>query len=244
MSNTKRVSHNMENNLWKDLYSNHSDRYDKMVQAEDYQGHLLPALRALKPIENSTVVELGAGTGRVTVQLLPYVKHIFAFDLTPAMIHLAHQKIKRSKAINGSLAIADSRIVPLPAKSADIAVEGWSFVQIMTWNMESWQQEVGQAIKEMLRLVRLGGVAILIETLGTGEFEPNPPALFKTAYDYFEREWQFSLSWIRTDYCFSTMEEALQVIGPVFGEAMAERTYRSEAGIILPECTGIWWRSV
>jgi len=234
----------MKNNLWQDLYSNHSDRYDKLVQAEDYQGHLLSALRELHPTENSTIVELGAGTGRITIQLLPYVRHIYAFDLTPAMIHLANQKLKQSGAHNCSLAIADSRAAPISAKSADIAVEGWSFAQIMAWHMESWQQEVGQAIQEMLRVARPGGIVILIETLGTGETKPNPPAQFQAAYEYFERKWQFSSRWIRTDYCFSSIEEVHQVVSPIFGEAMIERTYNSESGIILPECTGIWWRSV
>ena len=117
-------------------------------------------------------------------------------------------------------------------------------VQIMTWHKETWQQEVGQAIQEMLRIVQPGGIVILIETLGTGEMKPNPPALFKAAYDYFEREWQFSSRWIRTDYCFSTLEQVHQVVPPVFGEAMVERAFKSAAGIILPECTGIWWRFV
>ena len=234
----------MENNLWQDLYNNHADRYDRLVQAEDHQGHLLSALRELKPVENSTILELGAGTGRITVQLFPYVRHIYAFDLTPAMIHLADRKPKQTGSPNGSLAIADSRAVPLSARSADIAIEGWSFVQIMTWHMESWQQEVRQAIEEMLRIVRPGGMVILVETLGTGETKPYPPARFQAAYEYFEREWQFSSRWIRTDYCFATIEQAHQVVSPVFGETMMERTYKSEAGFILPECTGIWWRSV
>ena len=234
----------MENNLWQDLYKNHPDRYDRLVQAEDYQSQLLSVLQELHPIEKSHIIELGAGTGRITAQLLPHVKQIHAFDLTPAMVRLAHRKLEQTGARNWSLAIADSRAAPLSAASADIAIEGWSFVQIMTWHVENWQREVGQAIKEMLRIVRPGGLAILIETLGTGEKEPNPPVRFKEAYEYFEREWQFSSRWIRTDYCFSTLEQAHQVVSPIFGEAMVERTFKSEAGIILPECTGIWWRSV
>ena len=238
------TTHLMKNNPWQDLYNNHADHYDYLVQTEDYQGHLLSTLRELYPIKNSTIVEVGAGTGRITLQLLPYVRQIYAFDLTPAMIQLAHRKLKPFGASAWSLAIADSRTVPISAESVDIAVEGWSFVQIMTWHMESWQQEVGHAIQEMLRIVRPGGIAILIETLGTGETKPNPPARFQPAYEYFEHEWQFSSRWIRTDYCFSTIEEAYQFVSPAFGEAMVERTYKSGEGIILPECTGIWWRFV
>jgi ubiquinone/menaquinone biosynthesis C-methylase UbiE len=234
----------MENNLWQDLYHNHADRYDRLVRAEDYQGNLIAALRDLNPPGNGEVVEFGAGTGRITAQLCPYVKHICAFDLTPAMISLAHRKLRQSGSMNWSLMNADSRAVPLPTNSADLALEGWSFIQIMSWHKLNWQEEVGRAIQEMLRVVRPGGVVILIETLGTGETEPHPPAAFEVAYDYFEREWQFFTTWIRTDYCFSTTEELHNVVSPVFGDTMLERTYTSEAGIILPECTGIWWRSV
>lgn len=232
----------MENNLWQDLYSNHPDRYDRLVQAEDYQGQLIAALPEIHPMGNSELAELGAGTGRLTLQLLPHVRRVYAFDLTSPMLQLAHRKLTQSGSLNWSLATANSRAVPLPARSVDITVEGWSFVQIMTWNLEKWQQEVGRAIQEMLRIVRPGGALILIETLGTGETQPNPPALFKSAYEYFEREWQFAFKWIRTDYRFATQEQVRQVVVPIFGESMAERTIQSEAGIILPECTGVWWR--
>ena len=214
------------------------------MKTEDYQGQLISTLRKLAPIENSEIVELGAGTGRVTMQLLSHAKWVYAFDLTSTMIRLANHKLKDPGSRNGSFAIADSRAVPLSSRSADIVIEGWSFIQIMAWHKENWQQEVGQAIQEMMRMLRPGGVAILVETLGTGEVKPSPPAAYKAAYEYFEREWQFSSKWIRTDYCFSTMAQAHDVAIPVFGESMLERVFQSEEGIILPECTGIWWRSV
>jgi hypothetical protein len=51
------------------------------------------------------------------------------------------------------------------------------------------------------------------------------------------------LTWIRTDYRFESLAEAQAIIGPVFGEAMLDKFIEAE-GIILPECTGIWWRYV
>lgn len=234
----------MNNNLWRDLYVHHSEHYERLVQAEDYQGQLLAALGQIAAIDSKALVEFGAGTGRITTQLLPQAGYVSAFDLTPAMLRIAHRKLKQSGYSNWQLGVADSRAVPVPAGWADIAVEGWSFVQIMTWHKENWQQEVGRAIKEMLRAVRPGGVACLIETLGTGETSPRPPELFTTAYDYFEKDWHFSSTWIRTDFRFPTLAEAQAIIGPVFGEAMLERMLVSEEGVILPECTGIWWRYV
>jgi ubiquinone/menaquinone biosynthesis C-methylase UbiE len=163
----------MNNNHWRNLYVNQSELYDRLVQAEDYTGNLMLALNQLYPFNNAQVVEFGAGTGRITTQLTPHVGSVRAFDLTPSMIRIAHRKLKRSNRFNWNIGLADSRAMPLPAACADVAIEGWSFVQIMTWHMDAWRQHLGRAIQEMLRVVRPGGLAILIETLGTGETIPK-----------------------------------------------------------------------
>jgi len=234
----------MDNNHWRNLYVNQSKLYDRLVQSEDYEGNLMLALSQLYPFNDAQVVEFGAGTGRITTQLTPGVGSIYAFDLTPSMIRIAHRKLRQSNRSNWLTGIADSRAMPVPAACADVAIEGWSFVQIMTWHMDAWRKHLGWAIQEMLRVVRPGGMAILIETLGTGETMPKPPELFTTAYDYFEKEWNFSSNWIRTDYRFERLAEAQAIIGPVFGEAMLDKFIVESEGVILPECTGIWWRYV
>lgn len=235
----------MDTNLWQRLYLEGSEHYERMVQCEDYEGNLIPALARIYPLDNANVVEFSAGTGRITCQLAPRVKHIRAFDLTPPMLRIANRKLEQSGWSNWLLGLADSRAMPTPSGCADIAVEGWSFVQIMTWHMHTWREQLDRAIQEMFRVVRPGGVAILIETLGTGETMPKPPAeRFTTAYDYFEQEWNFTSTWIRTDFRFATLAKAREIIGPVFGEAILETVIEVEQGVLLPECTGIWWRSV
>ena len=234
----------MGNNPWRELYAEHTDRYERMIQAEDYQGQLLAAVRQLRPLADQAVVEFGAGTGRITAQLAPHVGQIQAFDLTPAMIQVAQRKLLQSDGRNWLVGVADSRAVPVPTASADIAIEGWSFVQIMSWQIETWQQEVGRAIKEMLRVLRPGGLAILIETLGTGLATPHAPERFRPVYEFFEREWHFASTWIRTDFHFPTLAAAHATLDPVFGEATLEGAVVSDDGVSLPECTGIWWRTV
>jgi hypothetical protein len=110
--------------------------------------------------------------------------------------------------------------------------------------MDTWREAVGQAVNEMMRVVRPGGTVILIETLGTGDTTPNPPEIFTTVYDYLERELGFSSTWIRTDYRFTSLDEVRDAIEPVFGDAVLEGMVESDEGVILPECTGIWWRNV
>ncbi len=61
----------MNSNTWKTLYNEQSEEYEWMVQHEDYERNLLPALNEIHPLENADVAEFGAGTGRITAQLVP-----------------------------------------------------------------------------------------------------------------------------------------------------------------------------
>lgn len=228
---------------WKRFYTEHTDLYEQLVHHEDYQGHLRLALSDICHLSEAHVVEFGAGTGRISTQLLPLVDRIYAFDLTPQMIRVAAQKQRQLHAVHWLLGLADSRALPLPSACADVAVEGWSFLQIMVWHLPNWRAEVGQALGEMQRVLRPGGTAILIETLGTGATEPNPPAPFTEMYAYLEQERGFATRWIRTDYRFDSWAEARAIVEPFFGEQVLDSAVETTAGVILPECTGIWWQS-
>jgi ubiquinone/menaquinone biosynthesis C-methylase UbiE len=234
----------MDSSHWRNLYVEHSDLYDELVRYEDYENNLIATLAQLHPLDQAEAVEFGAGTGRITAQLARRVGNIRAFDLTPTMLRRAHQKLSQATRSNWRLGLADSRAMPAPAACADLAVEGWSFVQMMMWHIETWRTEGDRALSEMMRLLRPGGVAILIETLGTGETTPNPPERFIPIYTYFEQDWNFSRTWIRTDYRFPARAEAQATVEPVFGEAMLDRLVEAEGSFILPECTGLWWRHI
>ena len=93
----------------------------------------------------------------------------------------------------------------------------------------------------MKRVLRPGGTAIILESLGTGRETPQPPREeLAVYYAWLEEEHGFSSTWIRTDFQFESLAEAESLIRPFFGEAMAESVVKENL-VILPECTGIWW---
>ena len=51
----------------------------------------------------------------------------------------------------------------------------------------------------------------------------------------------FASTWVRTDYRFSSAAEAEELIGFFFGPELAARV-AGEGMLVVPECTGIWWR--
>jgi len=229
---------------WDNLYTDHSDVYELLVSHEDYQDHLIRAIENIQPLTGTIAAEFGCGTGRMSGLLANHVQCLHAFDLTRSMLRVAHEKKYRLNWNHVSFVQADSRMMPVRESWADFAIEGWSFLHIAVQNPGDWQFQFGRALDEMRLVVRPGGKLVLIETLGTGQTEPNPAAKYREVYDWLEWEQGFRPEAIRTDYLFESMAQVQEVVVPLFGEKMFDVLIPSDAGIILPECTGLWWLAV
>lgn len=225
---------------FEEIYAAHADDYDRLVEREDYQNQLLAAIQRIHALEGSDVVEFGAGTGRITRQLVPFVKSIHAFDASAHMLDVARQRLGKTGFVNWSLEVADNAALPIADASADISIAGWSFGHQTAWAEDRWRQTIGSGVNEMQRVLRPGGTAIIIETLGTGVSEPNPPNETLAAYyEWLEKERGFQKTWIRTDYQFASLEEGAALFRFFFGESRAQRVL-DNGSVIVPECTGVW----
>ena len=81
-----------------------------------------------------------------------------------------------------------------------------------------------------------------METLGTGRESPLPPTPgLADYYAHLENQRGFSGTWIRTDYLFDSLEEAIDLVRFFFGETLANQVNVSQSPLV-PECTGIWWK--
>jgi ubiquinone/menaquinone biosynthesis C-methylase UbiE len=228
------------------IYKEQADQYERLVSCEDYQENILAALNEIKPLEGLDVVELGAGTGRLTCMLAPVVKTIEAYDISEPMLEVAVDKLNRSGFRHWRVGRADHRALPVDNQTADLAISGWGIVYTVVGYEETWQHELGKALTEMKRVLRPGGTIIILETLGTGYETPTPPEELAAYYAFLEDKEGFSSTWIRTDYLFESVEEAEGLITFFFGEEIVEKVVEEPLGdhIILPECTGIWWLHV
>ncbi|MCA9913670.1 MAG: class I SAM-dependent methyltransferase [Anaerolineae bacterium] len=226
------------------IYAHDAKRYERLIAREDQRGNLFAALMEIHPFSGIQVAEFGAGTGRLTRILSVLAKHIAAFDASLPMLREGQRVLEETGQTNWSLAVADNRAMPLPDAFAEMAIEGWSFAHVMGWYPDTWQQELDGMLGEMFRVLKPGGTAVLIETMGTGQREPKPPnEPLATMYAHLENQLGFSYRWIRTDYQFASVEEADKLIRFFFGDEMAD-TQVAGKNIIVPECTGIWWKTV
>jgi ubiquinone/menaquinone biosynthesis C-methylase UbiE len=223
----------------KEIYSKHADQYELLVSCEDYQQNIFPALNEIRPLAGLDVVELGAGTGRLTCMLAPVVKTIRAFDASQHMLDVAVAKLGKSGLRNWRVEVADHRHLPVADQVADVAISGWSICYTAVGHEKTWRRELDKAVGEMKRVLRPGGTVIILETLGTGCDTPHPLDTLSEYYAFLGEE-GFSSTWIRTDYRFESLAEAEELIRFFFGEDMAGKVVR-EKWVIVPECTGIWW---
>jgi len=220
------------------VYAQQADRYQQLISREDYQGNLLPALEQILNLEGLDVLDLGAGTGRLTHLLAPLVNSVHAFDLSPHMLDVAAGHLRSKGYLNWLVSTADHRWIPRASNSTDLIVSGWSVCYLVVWAEDDWEKDLDLALQEMRRLLREGGTIIIIETLGTGTDKPDAPEKLRDYFSYLERA-GFQQSWIRTDYQFQNRDEAVDLVEFFFGQEMLENLIPGEKPV-LPECTGIW----
>lgn len=226
----------------KEVYEAHADQYERLIQREDYQGNILAAIVAYCPLEGLEVVELGAGTGRLTRLLAPHVKSIKAYDTSAHMLEVAEKSLHELGLANYKTGVADHRQIPVPVSSADLVISGWSFCYLAVWGGEVWKSALEDGLREIERILRPGGMILIIESLGTGTERPRPPEHLEAYFDWLA-ETGFERGWMRTDYRFESLEEAIELSTFFFGEEMGQEVREKNWGI-LPECTGVWWKRV
>jgi ubiquinone/menaquinone biosynthesis C-methylase UbiE len=138
--------------------------------------------------------------------------------------------------------VADHRSLPLRAESADLLLAGWSVCYLVVENPSAWQIGVDRVLSEARRILRPGGTIVLLETLGTGYSEPQPPESLTQYYAFLESR-GFAATWIRTDYRFESLAQAEQLVRFFFGESLATEVL-GQHWVTLPECTGLWWQHI
>ncbi len=224
------------------IYQSDGDRYEALVSREDYRGNIPRAIDEIISVDGLDVVDLGAGTGRLTVMLAPRVKAIRSFDVSAEMLRVCRERLIASGLSNWQVDVADHRQLPLTEHSADLVVSGWSVAYLAVWHPETYRDELEAWMNEMKRVLRPGGHIILFESLGTGNETPIELEHLKDYYPWLD-EAGFLHKWIRTDYQFESVDEAAELSGFFFGADMATRILEKQSAV-LPECTGVWWKQV
>ncbi|KAG8345985.1 hypothetical protein ERJ75_001523300 [Trypanosoma vivax] len=124
-----------------------------------------------------------------------------------------------------------------------LIVCAWSLSYVMRacWGEDRWHGIVDATLMGLLDLLGTATPSapcalVIIETLGTNTVEPRRE---NTLTKRLESHYGFERRWVRTDYNFNDMAEAVRLTRFFFGDSMAKRL-EATGSTTLPECTGIW----
>ena len=224
------------------FYRERARQFDRLAAREDRQGRLFAALNDIVPLDDLLIVEFGAGSGRLTRLLSMQAQKVFAFDIEPAMLDVARENLSATGLTNWTIGVADNISMPLADNCAELVIEGWSFAHTAAFYGCDWFDIADRLHAEMRRLLRPGGIAILIETLGLGRRQPEPPTEWLAdLYAHWQEAHGFKRRWIRTDFQFASLDEAEELLVAFFGADEAAPWLRA-GKLIVPECSGIWWK--
>ena len=229
----------MSDEQQRNIYQTDGDRYEALIAREDYQGNILKTIEEIINPDDLDILDLGAGTGRLTLLLASRAKSIRAFDISGEMLRVCRERLVASGLSNWQVEIADHRKLPIPNYSSDLALSGSSVSYLAVWNQESGDKELENWLSEMKRVLRSDGMIILFESLGTGKESPIRLEHVESTYQWLDAN-GFQSKCIRTDYKFESLEEAEELSRFFFGDDLGEKVRQNE-WIVLPECTGVWW---
>jgi len=218
-----------------EIYEKYSENYDELVNFEDYECNLQKELNNIIK-NNSNVLELGVGTGRVTKLYAEKVSKIICCDNSLHMLNKAKENLKEfnSKIIFKEL---DNRNTDETDGIYDLIIEGWAIGHTAIDEYDNLEIFVANLIKSLLNKLSQNGKIIFIETMGTNVEEPVVKNIkLNDFYNLIEEKYKMKKNIIKTDYKFNSISEAKRIMSFFLGKDI-ENEIKSN---IVKEYTGIW----
>ncbi len=133
-------------------------------------------IRKAVPItQDMAILDFGAGTGLLTLGLLPYVAHVTAVDASDEMLRVLAGKLKALGIDNVKTRHCDIGKDPLPEAAYSLVVSSMVLHHIMN---------VPQTLKLLRRCLRPGGrIALADLDSEDGSFHPDPAGVFHKGFD-------------------------------------------------------------
>ena len=136
---------------WELLYRLEPDLYDELASAE----RLHPGILGWLPYSAERIVEVGAGTGRLTLDLVDRGREVVAIEPAAPLREILERKLAETG--HGSVRVLDGFFddLPVPGRSADVVVACSALTPDSAHGGDA-------ALAEMERVARPGGCVAII----------------------------------------------------------------------------------
>jgi len=136
------------------LWDSRAEAYDDRVMQTFTEAYRLTSEAILEVVNpSSNVLEMGCGTGIVTVEIAPNVREMTGIDISPKMIARAQEKARRQNLKNVTFKVLDASELPFPDHAFDV---------ILLPNLLHLVPQPEKVIKESRRLLKPGGTLVTV----------------------------------------------------------------------------------
>ncbi|HVB27410.1 MAG TPA: methyltransferase domain-containing protein [Mycobacteriales bacterium] len=132
--------------------------HEHVSSTTGFQAVLDEVFRAARPRASDVCVDLGAGTGFLTMALAPEVASVLAVDISPAMTAALDEMVRDRGIQNVSSRVADLTELTLPDDSVDLVVSNYALHHLIDADKRAL---VGRAA----RWVRPGGRLVVADMM-------------------------------------------------------------------------------
>ncbi|QHB33609.1 methyltransferase domain-containing protein [Yersinia canariae] len=131
-----------------------------LTSAVHAQGKDLQRLATLlQPHANARLLDLGCGAGHASFAAAAAVKSVVSYDLSAQMLDVVHQAAADKNLANIEVKQGVAESLPFADQSFDIVISRYS--------AHHWH-DVGQALREVKRVLRPGGKVIFMDVVSPG----------------------------------------------------------------------------
>ena len=135
-----------------------ADSWDEVAATPAFQRLARQVGERAAPSPGDRVVDLGAGTGLLTLALAPAVARVTAVDSSPVMLDRLTAKAAAAGLTNVGQVLADIRNLPLPDESATLVVSSYAFHHLS-------DADKALALSEARRVLAPGGRLVICDMM-------------------------------------------------------------------------------
>jgi ubiquinone/menaquinone biosynthesis C-methylase UbiE len=142
--------------LWRDerrRWERRVDVWEEVAASPVFQHLAETVVEVADPQERDRALDLGAGTGLLSLALAPHVASVVAVDHAPSMLARLQRNCHASGIGNVACVEADLRCLPWPDESATLAVSNYAFHHLRDADKEVALAEVRRVLEPGGRLV-------------------------------------------------------------------------------------------
>ncbi|WP_433329716.1 class I SAM-dependent methyltransferase [Spirillospora sp. CA-294931] len=218
-------------NIW-----NSPQVYEIENRAADPDGAIESAMRAVRPWDGATVLDLGCGTGFHLPRFAADAARVVGVEPHAGLAAAARRRAKNTP--NVTVRMGSAQALPLPDASVDVAHVRWAYF---------FGPGCEPGLAELDRVVRRGGAIFIVDNDATrstfgGWFRRGLPSYDPEAVERFWTRRGYTREPLTIRWRFDSRDDFAAVLRIEFPSDLAEAILAEHPGLEVDYAINLWWR--